>query len=162
MAQTLQDRFRESSPLTMVICTFTLVLIFLFSVFNLRIVYCCGPSMLPAIADGGFYLARDIDSSKDTLHRGDILVFHPNPDTQIAYVKRVVGLPGDHLISNSGYLTVNDQYFDYIPDAGTWISCVPPGHIYFMGDNRDYSADSRVFGCIPEKLVVAKILFRIV
>lgn len=81
-----------------------------------------------------------------------------------SYIKRVIGLPGDHVKIENGKVYINDQELDesaYLQDgvvtegnggAFTDIT-VPEGYIFAMGDNRENSVDCRSFGCVPiEKL----------
>lgn len=87
-----------------------------------------------------------------------------------SYIKRVIGLPGDHIeIKNKGvyrngtrleesYLdpgTVTDSVDGYFTDI-----VVPDGYIYVLGDNREVSGDSRRFGCIPIDKIEGKAVFR--
>jgi signal peptidase I len=106
---------------------------------------------------------------------GDIGIFvFPNDRTQY-YIKRVIGLPGDHVSITSHNVTVNNRSLslseavegDYLvvtEQAGQhswrvqWKKngashdfdvTVPPGQIFLLGDNRDLSTDSRQFGTVP-------------
>ena len=97
--------------------------------------------------------ARDI-------RRGDVIVFK-FPDTpEIDYIKRVIGLPGDTVEIRKGYVYVNGDKLDepYVkeayrqPDAHEPFT-VPADSYWVMGDHRDRSADSRVWGFVPRGLV---------
>jgi signal peptidase I len=119
--------------------------------------------------------------------RGDIIVFD-NPIDGVTMVKRLIGLPGEHLVIDNGFVTINgspiggtssgiDQlahatsedtilYREKFDGKEATIQRLPqrerldhydltvPDNSYFaMGDNRDNSADSRVWGFVPrEKL----------
>jgi signal peptidase I len=100
--------------------------------------------------------------------RGDIVVFvsPPNADPeQKDFIKRVVGLPGDHLMVHGGHLWRNgvplsEPYiaaplvYDW-PDEGPDF-VVQPGTIFVMGDNRNASNDSHVWGALPRQNLLGK------
>jgi signal peptidase I len=73
-----------------------------------------------------------------------------------AFVKRLIGLPGDVVSSRQGVIFINgnrlpEPYVDFRlrGDAnGRWPR-VPPGHYFFLGDNRIHSCDSRIWGTVP-------------
>jgi signal peptidase I len=79
------------------------------------------------------------------------------------FVKRVVGLPGDHLLIKSGHVYRNgvEEKGSYIQPCTFAQECtftesikVPAGDYYMMGDNRGESDDSRYWGPVPQKWVV--------
>ena len=85
------------------------------------------------------------------------------------YVKRVVGLPGDHLKILNGKVFRNgvQEHGDYIEPCTTGPSVcnfpaeitVPAGHYYMMGDNRSVSDDSRFWGPVPQASIVGTAFF---
>jgi len=89
-----------------------------------------------------------------------------------SYIKRVIGLPGDHILIEKGKVYVNDEELDesaYLPD-GTSTEfrveslhdfIVPEGYYFCMGDNRAGSQDCRSFGCIPKEKIEGRVLIRI-
>ena len=85
-------------------------------------------------------------------------------------MKRVIGLPGDRIEVRDGEVLVNGRGLDerqYIrsgptyqyPQAGLPL-VVPPKHYFVLGDNRNASQDSHVFGPIHERLLVGAVIFR--
>lgn len=90
---------------------------------------------------------------------------------KVSYIKRVIGLPGDHIVIKDGNVYRNDEKLDeeYIRDeVKTDVQeeeyadvIVPEGTIYVMGDNREQSKDSRSFGCIPYERVNGYLVCRI-
>ncbi len=111
--------------------------------------------------------------------RGDIIIFNeaglPGFVGQKQLIKRVIGLPGEHVVVNNGRITVyNAQHPDgFDPDdAGTYRTSSPvtvgnvdvqlqSDEIFVCGDNRPNSEDSRYFGPIKTNQIVAKLVLRI-
>ncbi|MET0228694.1 MAG: signal peptidase I, partial [Actinomycetes bacterium] len=92
---------------------------------------------------------------------GDVVVLR-SPDDGKRLVKRVVGLPGDVMEGRDGYLWRNDVRVDepYLR-PNTFTSefkkvRVKPDHFWVMGDNREDSADSRVFGQVERSALVGR------
>ena len=102
--------------------------------------------------------------------RGDIVIFHYPDDEKIYFVKRVIGLPGDTVDIYGGHVYLNGSeeplQEDYIREP--MLSEIPmhfevPEDCYFMlGDNRNFSADSRFWKntFVKKEKIIAKVLFR--
>lgn len=88
-----------------------------------------------------------------------------------SYIKRVIGLPGDHIEIKYGKVYINDKELkeDYLQDGiitdngqGYCVDVVVPDKCLFvMGDNRAQSTDSRCLGCIPLNKIESKVWIRI-
>jgi signal peptidase I len=105
--------------------------------------------------------------------RGDVIVFHPpvTPASNQPYIKRIIGLPGERVTFEGGYVYVDGVKLDeaYIDGAST--SCdhqaacdlagvaVPDGMVFVLGDNRLNSADSREFGVVDIDSIIGKAVF---
>lgn len=158
-------------------------------------------SMLPSLYIGDFILVNKfaygvkvpIINFKlvelDRPERGDVVVFRYPRDPSLDYIKRVIGLPGDHVAYYNKVLYVNgtpvdrefigqykgpgqtfaNEYIEKLNEGehsmlllparpnnlqGEYI--VPEGTFFVMGDNRDNSNDSRVWGPVPESNLVGK------
>ena len=92
-----------------------------------------------------------------TPKRGDVVVFKYPLDTRKDYIKRVIGLPGDRVELVNKQLLINGRVTDD-PHASYSVYgnlrnfgpvTVPANHLFVMGDNRDESSDSRVWGFVP-------------
>jgi signal peptidase I len=102
--------------------------------------------------------------------RGDVVVFHSPADPERDFVKRIIGLPGDRVEARDGQVFVNGAPLDegaYIRSAPTYRYpqggmpvVVPPEHYFVLGDNRNASQDSHVFGPIHQRLLVGAVIFR--
>lgn len=89
-----------------------------------------------------------------------------------SYIKRVIGLPGEHIEIKDGKVYVNDKELqeDYLQDGvitrleGQYSVLddfiVPEGYVFAMGDNRAQSTDCRDFGCIPIEKIESKVAIR--
>lgn len=81
-----------------------------------------------------------------------------------AYVKRVVGMPGDRIAVRAGRVIRNGRPADepFVTPCGGGPECdlaaveVPPGHYFLMGDNRGNSADSRYWGPLPREQIIGR------
>jgi signal peptidase I len=148
---------------------FALLVAALFVVFVLQPVKVEGTSMLPRLHDGErIFVNKLIYYEWPRLERGDIVVFWYPDDPEKSYIKRVIGLPGELVEIRDGVLYINgrelsEPYLD--PQRNLARHHLPPTpvkpHYYFvMGDNRDYSDDSRRWGLVPQKYIYGKALFR--
>lgn len=97
--------------------------------------------------------------------RGDIVVFNPTPDADQPYIKRIIGLPGERVTFQDGYVYINSQRLaeEYIPAGETRCRqrqycdvLVSPNHVFVLGDNRTNSTDSRYIGEVPIDQVIGK------
>ena len=109
-------------------------------------------SMLPTIQLEDRILANRLVYRLHEVERGDVIVFTPPPgvNADTPYVKRVIGLPGDRVKVENGVTYVNDQPY-VVPTASAptyrWPEQqVPEGSLFVLGDNRDNSADSHIWG----------------
>ena len=88
-----------------------------------------------------------------------------------SYIKRVIGLPGEHVQIKDGKVYINGEELqeDYLQSGivtdvlgvGFDDFVVPENCVFAMGDNRSHSTDCRSFGCIPLKKIESKVWIRI-
>ena len=85
-----------------------------------------------------------------------------------SYIKRVIGIAGDHIKIEDGKVYLNEEELqeDYVREGEITDNrnfsdiIVPEGYVFVMGDNREHSADSRNFGCIPVDKIEGKVWIR--
>lgn len=131
-----------------------------------------GASMEPTFHTGDYILTSKITYKFRTIEHGDVVVFKSLKNTDIEFIKRVIGLPGDQILlqNTTVYLNGKPVMENYIADKtnvfeGGFLKegqaiTVPPESIFVMGDNRPRSSDSREFGPIPIKSVIGVVFYR--
>lgn len=173
---------------------FVIVMVIIIRFFVGEIRWIPSGSMKPTLVEGDRIFVERFTRFYATPNRGDIMVFYPpfeklknNPTAvfkrltgffckDVAYIKRVIGLPGDKIVikpnSEGRYAVyVNGKMLseDYILDDYDYIPCsekmycgpmtVPKGQFFMMGDNRGNSQDSRFWGFLPKDRFVGKAVF---
>ena len=96
-------------------------------------------------------------------------VYHVLEFNKTSYIKRVIGLPGEHVKIEDGKVYINGKELEeeYLSEDVVTMAdgpytdlVVPEGTYFLMGDNRTKSADCRRFGCIPKSKIESKVLVR--
>ncbi len=139
---------------------------FLFQAF-----YIPSTSMVPTLKVGDRVLVNKLSYHLHDVHRGDIVVFGAPPGTETAQikdlVKRVVGLPGETLEGRGdGHVYINgrmlsEPYLHGVPSKTFGPVQIPAHSYYVLGDNRQASKDSTVFGPISRSKIVGRVFVRI-
>jgi signal peptidase I len=145
--------------------------------FAIQTVHVIGSSMFPTVVDQDYLVATKIDYRLHPPQRGDIIIMRDPYDNSRDFIKRVIGVPGDHIIIRQGQTYINGQllretYINSEPwtENADWPlgqTTDPQGILlksneYFvMGDNRNHSSDSRVFGQITKDKIEARAWIRV-
>jgi signal peptidase I len=126
-----------------------------------------GTSMLPELVDQERIFVNKFVYRIERIQRKDIVVFWYPLDPTKSYIKRVVGMPGDVVEIRRGIVYINDKPLDenyilpeYLDHRTYPPVYVEPGHYYVLGDHRNQSNDSRMWGLVPEKYIYGKAVFR--
>jgi signal peptidase I len=125
-----------------------------------------GTSMNPLLSDQERIFINKFVYHFEPIERGDVIVFWYPLDRSKSFIKRVVGLPGESIEIRDGHVYINGQELadQYVPanylDGSTYAPHRIPVDGYFvMGDHRDSSNDSRVFGPVPRQYIYGKAVF---
>lgn len=121
--------------------------------------------METSFCDGDKVVMSRVLTMTDHYNKGDILVFiGEDQGKTIKMIKRVIAVGGDHVDIRDGKVFINGEILNetYVdgPTTGELELKVPTGEIFFLGDNREKSFDSREMGTISKKALQGKVLFR--
>ncbi|MDA1329468.1 MAG: signal peptidase I [Chloroflexi bacterium] len=124
-----------------------------------------GQSMEPTFHDGDYVIVNRLTYRTGDFKRGDVVVFPFPHNREEDFIKRVIALPGDRILIQGGSVFVNDVAIeeDYLAErtlGNMAEEIVPPGHVFVMGDNRNDSSDSRVWGPLSTDEIIGKAVFR--
>lgn len=140
-------------------------------------------SMVPTLAVGDRLIIEKVSPRFTTPHRGEILVFYPpnNPPSEggpalrlvrwlgftpdVAYIKRAIGLPGETIAIHDGQVWIDGKALvePYVNEPPTYTMdpvTIPADHLFMLGDNRNNSQDSHVWGPLPLANVIGQAAVR--
>jgi signal peptidase I len=119
-------------------------------------------SMLPTLKPDYLMVVNKLAYRNNNYSRGDIIVFHFQGHNGQDYIKRVIGLPGDHVVVSNGIVKVNGIILNepYIMEEPRYVNIwdVPEGKLFVLGDNRNDSSDSSNWGFVDMDWVVGQAL----
>lgn len=174
MNEPSQEQKDQKSGLLDLVQTFAIALaiclvIYLFLIQPHRI---DGSSMEPTFQHGNLILSDKISYRFNDPKRGDVIVFHAPETPEKDFIKRIIGLPGEHVVVKNNLVYINGiqldetylplntetQGFNTIREDKEYI--VPEKNYVVMGDNRKNSHDSRAFGAINRDTIVGRVWVR--
>lgn len=131
-----------------------------------------GQSMSPTLESKDYLIVNRLAYKNEVPERGDIIVFKTGltdgkSDEKKNLVKRVIGLPGEHLVIKDSKVYINGDYLeeDYLINVytdGNIDITIPDDSVFTMGDNRENSDDSRkaYIGTIELDDIIGKVFVR--
>ncbi|HEY9675846.1 MAG TPA: signal peptidase I [Waterburya sp.] len=127
-------------------------------------------SMLPTLQINDRLIVDKISYDFQNPKRGDIVVFSPTEtlkqqNFKDAFIKRVIGLPGDKVEVKEGRVYINNQpiqekYIEDQPNYRFGPVTVPDNEYLVLGDNRNNSYDSHYWGFVPRKNIIGRAVVR--
>jgi len=144
----------------------SLLLAFIVIVFLYQPVQVEGTSMMPRLANHERIFINKFVYRLGQIQRGDIVVFLYPLDHSKSYIKRVVGLPGEWVRIREGRVLIDDKPLtepylppSYLDHENYPPAYVEPDHYFVLGDHRESSNDSRVWGTVDRKYIYGKAVF---
>jgi signal peptidase I len=162
------SKIRENT-ITVVIA---LILAFLIRVFIAEPRYIPSDSMFPTLLEGDRLVVEKVSYRFHSPVRKDIIVFSPPIQLQMqgyeqnqAFIKRVIATSGQTVAVQNGVVYVDNQPLveNYIAEYPTYNLepvTVPEGTLFVMGDNRNNSNDSHIWGFLPKEDIIGRAVFR--
>lgn len=153
--------------------------LYLVITFAVQTVHVLGLSMYPTLDDQDYLIATKIDYRLHDPARGDIVIMRDPYDSSKDFIKRVIGLPGEQILIRDGKVYINGQLLNepYLRTDEPWTTnanwpppgspnsgsayTIPAGEYFVMGDNRNASSDSRIFGAVQRDRIEAHAWVRI-
>ena len=164
----LRQKIQENS----ITVGIALLLALLIRVFIAEPRYIPSDSMVPTLLTGDRIVVEKVSYKFNTPNRGDIVVFKPPAKLQMlgydpdqAFIKRAIATSGETIAVENGIVYVNklpiaESYIAQPPAYNLQPLTIPEGNIFVMGDNRNNSNDSHIWGFLPIKNIIGRAVFR--
>jgi len=166
MKKILEDIFDIGKTIVFVVLIAFFIRYFIFQPFVVD-----GYSMEPNFTDKEYLLVNKVTYRVGHPARGDVIVFDSPVDPGTDYIKRIIGLPGEKITIKNNSIYINDNSIDekYLtPEINTYIQgdkstkyevTLGKDQYFVLGDNREHSSDSRVFGVLDKNKIIGKAWF---
>lgn len=132
-----------------------------------------GPSMDPTFNTGQYLIVDQLTYHLNEPKRNDVIVFRYPRDPKVFYIKRIIGLPGETVSIKNGYVTIiNSENPDGLLLEDNYLasrhrthenftSVLGDDEYFVMGDNREQSSDSRLWGSLKREFIVGRPFVRL-
>jgi signal peptidase I len=134
-----------------------------------------GHSMDSSFSDGNYLIIDELSYHFTEPQRGEVIVFKYPRDPKTYFIKRIIGLPGETVISQSGKISIvnaehpesnplvlKETYVDAVNEASdNFRTTLGPTEYFVMGDNRSHSSDSHIWGPLDRKFITGRPIVRL-
>lgn len=130
-----------------------------------------GSSMEPGFSNGDYLLIDEVSYRFRAPERGEVVVFRYPGDHRSFYIKRIIGLPGERIAVSDGNVKIykadgidkslSESYIARQDFSGAVDITLKPNQYFVMGDNRDFSFDSRAWGPLEKSDITGIVRFRL-
>jgi signal peptidase I len=134
---------------------------YIFGVKQVKFLEVISSSMEPTLSIGD----RIISIKVEDIKRKDIVILYPPKGKKEILTKRVIGLPGENLKIKDGFVYINGEkieepYIKEKPNYEIEEIKIPTGKYFLLGDNRNESEDSSIWGPVEKEKIIGKIICR--
>ncbi len=130
-----------------------------------------GASMEDTFHSGEYLIVDQVTYRLQDPKRGDIIVFRYPQDPSKYFIKRIIGIPGDTIDIQGNVVTLttkenetlvlDEPYIKSMAENTTLTETLGDREYFVMGDNRDASSDSRVWGVLQKEKIIGKAFVRL-
>lgn len=171
---TTHDEEKKENPLTEILrfSLIALIIVIPIRMFVAQPFIVSGASMEETFHSGEYLIVDQLTYDFHKPSRGDVIVFRYPRDPSKFFIKRVIGLPGDTInidgstvrITNKEFPNgkiLNEPYIKSMAAGGITNEVLGDREYFVMGDNRDQSSDSRVWGVLQEERIIGRVYLRL-
>lgn len=171
---TPQTNEKKEHPLTEIIrfSLIALLIVFPIRMFIAQPFIVSGASMMDTFHNGEYLIVDQVSYRFNEPSRGDVIIFRYPRDPSKFFIKRVIGLPGEKIAIEGNTVTItNGSHPEGAVLDEPYIASMQPntfleenlgeGEYFVMGDNRDQSSDSRMWGVLQEQNIIGRALLRL-
>lgn len=131
-----------------------------------------GNSMIPNFEDGEYLLTDKVSYHFRPPQRGEVVIFKAPQNQEKDFIKRIIALPGEKVKLEKGEIFINQEKLEenYLPSSTPTLPkslisegqevVIPLDEYFVLGDNRQFSSDSRDWGTVSKDLIIGKAWFR--
>ncbi len=169
-----ENNFKEENPIIEIIrfSIIALLIVIPIRMFVAQPFIVSGASMEETFHTGEYLIIDQVSYHLHAPERGDVIVFRYPKDPSKFFIKRIIGLPGDEVVIDGSTVTIKNEespegfvleedYIKSMEKESFLTEKLGPREYFVMGDNRDFSSDSRFWGVLQEERIIGKAFLRL-